>query len=102
MSTAQYMDALGKANETRLARAETKRQIRAGEKTVFDAITKPCFAKATFASLLAAQRRWGPRRTTRFLTRLSWEQVFISEFRLVQDLTEREIEVLRRALEGRA
>lgn len=98
----QHLAALAHANEHRLARAAVKAQLRSKSITLLDALAEPCCATATLYAMLAAQCRWGDRRTMKFLANLGNEwRTPISATRRVQDLTEREISVLRRALEGR-
>lgn len=103
MSVEQRDAALKRANETRCARSAVRWQIRAGELSVIEALSRPCCATATLYSLLAAQWRWGDRKTIAFFSSLAnrW-QTPISATRRVEDLTEREVDVLRRALERAA
>ncbi len=65
----QYMRALERANEVRLARAELKRRIAGGELRAADVIlTAPAeTASMTVIDLLMSQRRWGRTRARRFL-----------------------------------
>ena len=65
----QYMRALERANEVRLARAELKRRVGAGDLPAAHVIlTSPWEASSmAVADLLMSQRRWGRTRTRRFL-----------------------------------
>jgi hypothetical protein len=99
---AQRRAAIKRACAVRDERVAIRRQLRAGTKTVGDILTEPCCATATLYQMLVAQYRWGDRRAIEFLSKLGndWRTP-ISPMRKLQDLTERQIEVLRRALEGR-
>lgn len=63
------MQALQRANEVRLARAELKRRVGTGEVTVDEVIlTDPWEASSmTISELLMSQRRWGTTRCSKFL-----------------------------------
>lgn len=100
---AQRRAAIQRAHVVRDERVAIRQQLRAGTKTVADILTEPCCATATLYSMLVAQRRWGDRRAIEFMSKLSnhWRTP-ISPMRKLRDLTEREVAVLRRALEGRA
>ena len=65
---AQTMDALGRANEVRLARAELRRRVAAGEVIAAQVLVDvPDFMLgATVAELLRWQRRWGATRAAEF------------------------------------
>ena len=65
----QHMQALQRANEVRLARAELKRNIGLGTLAVAEVIlTCPWEASSmTIAELLTSQRRWGTTRASKFL-----------------------------------
>ena len=65
----QHIQALQRANEVRLARAELKRNISEGTVTVSEVIlTCPWEAASmTIAELLMSQRRWGTTRCRKFL-----------------------------------
>jgi hypothetical protein len=93
---------LVEANNVRLARATVRRKLKTREMTLLEALAEPCCASATLYSLLASQFRWREIKASKFLGELGndWRTP-ISSARLVRDLTEREISVLRRALEGR-
>ncbi len=83
----QHLQALGRANAVRLARAELKRRIATGEVSAGEVILGcPWEARSmTVADLLASQRRWGTTRCRRLLA-----QVPVSETKQVGALTERQ------------
>jgi hypothetical protein len=95
----QHLAALEYANQVRVARAELKRQIAAGELSVA-AVVQSCpwqAASMPVGSLLKAQRRWGSARCRRFLVALD-----LSEKREVGALTERQRAALVSMLEARS
>ena len=95
----QPLAALEYANEVRVARAELKRQIAAGELSVA-AVVESCpweAASMPVGSLLKAQRRWGSARCRRVLVALD-----LSEKRAVAALTERQRTALVSMLEARS
>ena len=83
----QHMQALQRANEVRLARAELKRNIGWGTLTVADVIlTCPCEAASmTIAELLTSQRRWGTTRASKFLAGIG-----MTETKTVGSMTDRQ------------
>ena len=83
----QHLQALERANAVRLARAELKRRIAAGEICAADVIMRsPWEAESmTVADLLTSQRRWGQTRCRRFL-----QSIPISESKTVGSMTERQ------------
>ena len=83
----QYMRALERANQVRLARAELKRRVAVGEIPVADVILEcPWEAESmAVADLLMSQRRWGQTRCRKFLA-----QVPMSEKKTVGSMTERQ------------
>ena len=83
----QHMQALQRANEVRLARAELKRSIGAGNLTVAEVIlTCPCEAESmTIADLLTSQSRWGTTRASKFLAGIG-----MPETKTVGSLTDRQ------------
>ena len=83
----QHMQALARANEVRLARAELKRKIGSGAISVADVIIEcPWEASSmTIAELLASQRRWGASRTSKFLAGIG-----MPETKTVGSMTERQ------------
>lgn len=68
----QHLNALAKANEVRLARAETKRRIKRGEVSVAALVLEPPPELMTISvsELLCAQRRWGGQRAFATLNRV--------------------------------
>jgi hypothetical protein len=91
----QHLRALSKANEVRLARAELKRRIGAGEITAADVILEsPWEARSMYvADVLMSQRRWGHTRCRRILA-----QIPVSETKTVGSLTDRQRVVLAELL----
>ena len=87
----QYMRALERANQVRLARAELKRRIALGEVDVAEVILEcPWEADSmAVADLLVSQRRWGQTRCRRFLAQLP-----MSEKKTVGSMTERQRQTL--------
>ena len=87
----QHMRALERANKVRLARAELKRRVPAGEIDVAEVILDcPWEAHSmAVADLLMSQRRWGQTRCRKFLS-----QIPMSENKTIGSMTERQ----RRAL----
>ena len=87
----QYMQALARANEVRLARAGLKRRVASGEITVPEILLGTHWEaeNMTISDLLMSQRRWGHTRCRKLLM-----QVPVSENKAVGKMTERQ----RRAL----
>jgi len=87
----QHLQALSRANEVRLARAELKRRVAYGEISAGDVILEsPWEAESmTVADLLMSQRRWGITRCRKVLA-----QIPVSETKTIGSLTDRQ----RRAL----
>jgi hypothetical protein len=87
----QYLRALERANEVRLARAELKRNVAIDEIDVAEVILDcPWEAHSmAVADLLISQRRWGQTRCRKFLA-----QIPMSEKKTVGSMTDRQ----RRAL----
>jgi hypothetical protein len=83
----QYMRALERANQVRLARAELKRNVAAAEIDVIDVILACPWEAASMAigDLLMSQRRWGQTRCRKFLI-----QVPITEMKPIGSMTERQ------------
>jgi hypothetical protein len=83
----QYMRALERANEVRLARAELKRRVAMDELDVAEVILDcPWEAHSmAVADLLMSQRRWGQTRCRKFLA-----QIPMSEKKTVGSMTERQ------------
>jgi hypothetical protein len=91
----QRLQALERANEIRLARAELKRQIAYGTISAADVILEPPLEAHSWAiaELLLSQRRWGDTRCRKFLMRNQ-----ISETKAVGALTERQRRLLAEQL----
>jgi hypothetical protein len=91
------MRALAQANRVRLARAELKRQVSDGERSVADVVLEaPWGAESmTIADLLMSQHRWGRTRCRRFLA-----SVPMSETKTIGSMTERQRRALAARLEG--
>ena len=83
----QYMRALARANEVRLARAELKRRVADGEITAASVVLEcPWEAESmTVADLLTSQRRWGTTRCRKFL-----QCIPMSENKTIGSMTERQ------------
>lgn len=83
----QHLLALRRANEVRLARADLKRRIAAGETGVGDVVLDtPWEAKGmTVSDLLMSQRRWGHTRCRKFLSGIP-----MTEAKTVGTLTDRQ------------
>ena len=92
---AQHMRALAYANEVRLARAEMKRQIAAGELPAAEVVLgRPWEAHSmSISDLLMSQKRWGRTRCRRLLVSLS-----VPENKQVGTLTERQRDALAAVL----
>ena len=91
----QYMRALERANEVRLARAELKRRVAIGEIDVAEVILDcPWEAQSmAVADLLMSQRRWGQTRCRKFLA-----QIPMSEKKTIGSMTERQRRTLAEML----
>lgn len=83
----QRMQALERANEIRLTRAETKREIFRGERTVASIVEEvPWECKSiALAELLTSQRRWGRTKARRLLVDLT-----LPENKKLGDCTDRQ------------
>src|ERR1700677_777831 len=83
----QYMRALERANQVRLARAELKRRVAIGDTEVAAVILEcPWEAESmAVADLLMSQRRWGQTRCRKFLAQLA-----MSEKKTVGSMTDRQ------------
>ncbi len=93
----QHMRALAQANRVRLARAELKRQVSDGERSVADIVLHaPWEAESmTVADLLMSQHRWGRTRCRRFLASIP-----MSETKTIGSMTERQRRALAARLQG--
>jgi hypothetical protein len=94
---AQHLRALEHANRVRLARAEMKRQIAAGDLAAAEVILScPWEAESmSISDVLMSQKRWGRARCRRLLTSLG-----IPENKRVGTLTDRQRAILVSMLEG--
>jgi hypothetical protein len=81
------MRALERANKVRLARAELKRRVAAGETSVSEVILQCPWEADSMAvgDLLMSQRRWGQTRCRKFLA-----QIPMSEQKTIGSMTERQ------------
>jgi hypothetical protein len=93
----QYMRALERANQVRLARAELKRRIATGEIDVTEVLLDcPWEADSmAIADLLMSQRRWGQTRCRKFLAQLP-----MSEKKTIGSMTDRQRQTLVAMLRG--
>jgi hypothetical protein len=87
----QRLQALERANEIRLARAELKRRIAYGAVSAAEVILEPPLEASSWAigDLLLSQRRWGHTRCRKFLMRNQ-----INETKPVGTLTDRQRRLL--------
>jgi len=83
----QHMQALQRANEVRLARAELKRRVMEGETSAAEVILASPWEAETMAvaELLMSQHRWGHTRARRFLA-----TVPMTETKTIGSMTERQ------------
>ena len=95
----QYMQALARANEVRLARAELKRRVGAGRVSATEVVLGcPWEAESMpLIELLSSQRRWGRARSRKLIV-----QTGLSENKRLGTLTERQRKLLAAALEAKA
>jgi hypothetical protein len=91
------MRALNRANQVRLARAELKREIADGSRTVADVVVEcPWESQSmTIADLLMSQHRWGRTRCRRFLASMP-----MSETKTIGSMTDRQRTQLAARLRG--
>mgnify|MGYP003575844878 CR=1 FL=1 len=94
---AQHLQALEHANRVRLARAEMKRRIAAGDLSAAEVILGcPWEAESmSISDVLMSQKRWGRARCRRLLTSIS-----IPENKRVGTLTERQRAIVASTLAG--
>jgi hypothetical protein len=92
-ATPQHIQALQRANEVRLARAELKREVGRGTITVGEVILNRPWeaASMTIAELLTSQHRWGTTRCSKFLASIG-----VPETKTVESMTERQRSLLAR------
>jgi hypothetical protein len=93
----QYMRALERANEVRLARAELKRKVAAGAVSVAEIVLECPWETESMAvsDLLTSQRRWGHTRCRKLLA-----QVPLTERKTLGSMTERQRRTLAALLTG--
>jgi hypothetical protein len=93
----QYMRALERANEVRLARAELKRKVAAGAVNAAEVVLECPWEAASMAvsDLLTSQRRWGHTRCRKLLA-----QVPLTERKTIGSMTERQRRTLAALLSG--
>src|SRR4051794_36060579 len=95
----QHLQALERANQVRLARAELKRSVAAGNLTAAE-IVLACPAEAegmAIADLLMSQKRWGRTRCRKFLATIP-----LSENKTIGSMTERQRQACAGLLPGNA
>jgi hypothetical protein len=100
----QHMTALARANQVRLARADLKREVAEGRRTVADVLSDDVpweAASMTIMDLLMAQHRWGRTRCRRFLVRLPVD-LLMAETKTLGSMTLRQRRLLADALTGGA
>lgn len=87
MAPAQHMQALRRANEVRLARADLKRRVSDGALSVSKVILDCPWeaANMTVVELLLSQRRWGTSRAGKLLA-----HVAVPESKTIGAMTERQ------------
>lgn len=92
----QHLRALERANRVRLARAELKRRVAAGELTAAEVVDRSPWEaeRMTLCELITSQRRWGSTRCRKFLAALH-----LPELKEVGTLTERQRRELVAALD---
>jgi hypothetical protein len=83
----QHMQALARANEVRLARADLKRRVGVGEIDAAEVILQSPWeaSSMTVSDLLLSQRRWGHQRARKLLA-----QVPMSESKTIGTMTTRQ------------
>jgi hypothetical protein len=93
----QHLQALQRANQVRLARAELKRRVTSGETSVAGVVLNvPWEAESmTISDLLTAQRRWGHTRCRRFL-----QGIPMSESKTIGSMTDRQRRAIASMLDG--
>ena len=91
----QHMRALARANEVRLARAQMKREIASGGRSVLDVVREcPWEAESmTVGELLRSQRRWGRARSRKLIN-----SVGLTENKQLGSFTQRQRDLLVVAL----
>ena len=90
----QHIQALNLANRIRLARADLKRQVRAGNVSLSEALNHPDVGNMSVSELLQAQHRWGQGRTRKFLSSNG-----IGENRTIGRMTDRQKDLVAQGVE---
>ena len=87
----QHMEALERANQVRLARAELKRRVAEGDVTVAEVVLTcpPAAQSMAISDLLTCQRQWGRNRCRKFLA-----TVPLSEAKTIGTMTQRQRKAL--------
>jgi hypothetical protein len=93
----QHLQALARANEVRLARADLKRRVCEGEISAAEVVLEsPWEAETmTVADLLLSQRRWGRTRCRKFL-----QAIPMSEAKTIGTMTDRQRAAVAAMLTG--
>src|SRR5438874_13217143 len=91
----QHLQALQRANEVRLARADLKRRIAEGQLSVADVVLRrpPEVDGMAVADVLMSQRRWGRTRCRKFLAAIP-----LAENKTIGSMTDRQRRALAMAL----
>ena len=93
----QHLQALERANQVRLARAELKRQVAAGQLDAAEIVLEcpPEVEGMSVSDLLMSQRRWGRTRCRKFLATIP-----LAENKTIGSMTDRQRNELARRLSG--
>jgi hypothetical protein len=93
----QHLQALARANEVRLARADLKRRVCDGEISAADVVLESPWEAGTMtvADLLLSQRRWGRTRCRKFL-----QAIPMSEAKTIGTMTDRQRAAVAALLSG--
>lgn len=94
----QRMSALAEANRIRSGKSKLKREIKARRLSAIDALSDPLSAYLRLDELILAIPKMGRVKCAKLLAR----EVELAPSKRIGSLSPRQIEVLRRALEGRA
>ena len=91
----QHLQALQRANEVRLARADLKRRIAQGQLSASDIVLRcpPEVEGMSVSDLLMSQRRWGRTRCRKFLAAIP-----LAENKSIGSMTDRQRKALAMAL----
>ena len=92
----QHLQALSRANQVRLARAELKRRVADGDVSAAEVVVECPWEAQSMAvvDLLMSQRRWGAARCRRLLA-----EVPVPETKAIGAMTERQRRALAQMLE---